>query len=87
MKDHRVAPAPCPYCGTRLDGAFNTGDDAAPTKGDVTICAYCAGLCVFDGEPLALRFPTDDEAADMVRDPRVERARQAVMSTLRMERP
>lgn len=64
-----VSPAPCPYCGSKLDAATDPYGDARPKPGDASVCWYCAGVLVF-GDDLAVRLPTDEERATFLLDPR-----------------
>ena len=74
-----VVPASCPYCGEELNAATDTDGDARPSEGDVSLCAYCAGLLVFDAEG-KLRLPTDAELVELRRDPAVVWARQNLLA-------
>lgn len=60
----RLATSPgCPSCGKIIDGYTSADfDRASPQPGDVSMCWYCGGIMVFDGEPLSVRKP---HAADM----------------------
>lgn len=66
----RVPPAPCPYCGKVLDGASNSKAEK-PVPGDLSVCAYCAGLCQFTSalglerlpDAVFEALPADDRAA------------------------
>ena len=60
----RMAPCRCPFCGKQIDaatpGPFEPVD-AKPQRLDFTVCIGCVAILVFDGEPLGLRKPTEDE--------------------------
>jgi len=63
----------CPSCGRKNDGftAASHRDGAVlPEDGDASICAYCGVLCVFTADG-GLRFPTVDETAKIMQDPRI----------------
>lgn len=50
-----MAEQNCPRCDATLDGHLALdGDDAGPTPGDITVCAYCATAMIF-GEDHKLR--------------------------------
>lgn len=51
-----VPPSPCPYCGKVLDGASNYAAET-PSPGDLSVCAYCAGLCQFTAALALERLP------------------------------
>lgn len=53
--------ANCPFCGTLLDGAVCvTDEDCMPQEGDITICAYCGEILIYE-EGLFLRKLEDEE--------------------------
>jgi hypothetical protein len=38
----------CPSCDSKLDGfAYLEDDDRRPSRGDISVCAYCAEILVF----------------------------------------
>lgn len=39
-----------PCCGRALDAATSVEHEHRPAEGDVSVCAYCAALLVFDTE-------------------------------------
>ena len=91
MKDHWVAGegVRCPSCQTVLDGALNTTGVDGPEAGNVSICAYCAEVCVFveeflgpDGGGLLLRSATSVELRELGRVPEFVRARWAVLELI-----
>lgn len=54
----------CPGCGKRIDAATSIDGEASPTPGDVTVCAFCASVLMF--EPgLSLRRVSDQELAQL----------------------
>lgn len=55
----------CPYCGTAHDCSTAVANDKLrPSSGDVSICAQCAGLALFDDD-LQLRKPTEKEQVEL----------------------
>lgn len=56
----------CPTCGAILNGW--TGQDVPPIQDDVSVCAYCSTLLIFDGEPLTLREATTEEVERIVEE-------------------
>lgn len=82
MTAHRLEPNPCPFCGAVLDaasGVRSTHD--GPTAGDITVCAYCATILVFD-DALDLRLPTASESAGFASDPDLIRAVKAITARI-----
>jgi len=78
-----MLPGHCPHCGTDVDQASGVVDKNArntlkPKPGDISLCITCAGLGRYT-ETLTIRKLTDIELADCMADPRVGRARQAIM--------
>src|SRR5258708_6205165 len=60
----------CPHCRHAIDrGSDSKGAQVLPTKGEFTICLYCATILVFDPD-LTLRHPTPAEWHDVLRDPK-----------------
>lgn len=83
ISDRLLGEPRCPACGTLLDAAMSAAlDDARPTPGDVTVCAYCASLLVF-GDGLHPRFPTDAELTEVALLPEVQHARSVVLEVIR----
>ena len=51
----------CWNCEEKLDGASDaSGEGKHPKEGDVTICAYCSAISIFNTD-LSLRLPTQSE--------------------------
>lgn len=68
-------PVVCPRCNREIqlhEGVVNT--EAAPSRGDWSLCYYCGGVAIFDGEPLMLRLPNVDEAPALRSNPQVRLA-------------
>lgn len=81
MTAARLPACPCPLCKATLDAASwipDGGPPATPAPGDVTVCAYCGVLLLFDGEPLALRTPTFAEMAELSALPELLKAQAIV---------
>jgi hypothetical protein len=62
VNNHEVITATdCPSCGKKLDDCTGVRDQSAlPGAGDVSICAYCAQILVFD-DKLALSIATEED--------------------------
>ena len=70
----------CPGCGEFLDDCTPTGPGRVqPRPGDVTVCAYCAAVLVFDGEPVSVRLPTNAEVTELRGMPRLAQVRTAAI--------
>jgi predicted RNA-binding Zn-ribbon protein involved in translation (DUF1610 family) len=76
--DHR-----CPHCG-RANDTSSSREDAVPKHGDVSICWGCGGVAIFEDGPFGMssRLPTDEELANVMRDPQV----QAILSAIGLYR-
>jgi C4-type Zn-finger protein len=66
VNNHEVMTATdCPSCGKKLDDCTGVRDqNAMPGAGDVSICAYCAQILVFD-DKLALNIATEEAIAKL----------------------
>jgi hypothetical protein len=67
-KTRRLTSGRCPFCAHELDAVTpGPGEDAdaAPSPGDFSVCIQCSAVLVFDGDPLALRAPTDAELQEV----------------------
>jgi hypothetical protein len=74
LRDTRLPPSPCPYCGKVNDGALAADldkPDASPSPGDITVCIECASPLIFT-EALRLRKPWPGEVD--VSEPTLRRA-------------
>lgn len=65
----------CPACRANLDRHTNTaGTDDGPTAGDITICAHCGTVLIYQavqlGDPITvqLRFARPDDFLAMTPD-------------------
>ena len=70
----------CPVCQKDNDllSAIETSETPPPVQGDAGICFGCATVLIFDGHPLRLRLPREDE--DIIYDdPLIASARMAVI--------
>jgi len=68
MNFHASNEFQCPYCGTTLDTAAASHPDQKPQDGHYTICAECAGICIYvikDGN-VSMR-KTDEKDLDYAR--------------------
>lgn len=71
MVDLRLYPkrlnpkARCPGCGSRADAAGTSGQVRKPHGGDLSVCAFCGHLSIYNAD-LTLRdcVPADLEGAD-----------------------
>ncbi len=74
----------CPNCEADFDdheSILNPGHLPAP--GDVTICAHCAVILVFDdGDEIHPRRLTPEEENEFGSDPTIKRIRQTVLDNL-----
>lgn len=70
----------CWSCGSGNDAAVGIGetDPGEPSEGAVSVCAYCGAVSVFTGSGLDLRKPAAWELADMLQDPTIRAAVNAV---------
>jgi hypothetical protein len=67
MNVHVVVERRCPLCQHTVNDYVDPRDPAnTPHDGDISICAKCSGLSVFQGSEL--RLPTREELARSVRD-------------------
>jgi hypothetical protein len=75
----------CPWCGKKLDAATGAGHDESVTPGDISICAYCGEVMLFERD-LKTRRPTELELIEIQRSeswPLVERVRTAVKTAFK----
>jgi hypothetical protein len=67
MTLHTVVRRQCPFCKHAVNAFVDRQHPAnTPHDGDLSICAECSGLSVFEGAEL--RLPTPVELAMAVRD-------------------
>ncbi|MEO3756990.1 hypothetical protein ABGB19_01675 [Mycobacterium sp. B14F4] len=63
----------CPFCKHAVNAFVDRRNpENTPHDGDISVCARCSGLSVFDGTEL--RLPTPAELANAVRDRELMRA-------------
>lgn len=62
MYNPKLFNSACPTCGSINDGATQAGGDATkqPQPNDLSVCAYCAAVCVYNVD-LTLRLATADD--------------------------
>ena len=72
MHTTRLAPKLCPYCEYNLDAATASprNPHAVPMPGDVTVCARCANVLIFD-DSVRPRRPTVPELTEVLTYPDV----------------
>ena len=81
MKLHAVVTRRCPFCQHAVNAYVDQRDPAnTPHDGDISICANCSGLSVFQGNEL--RLPTPEELAKAMRDHDILQAIKDVRSVL-----
>ena len=54
----------CPNCGKRIDAATSLDAATYPKENDVTVCGYCATICIFK-EDLSLRKMDVEEFVEL----------------------
>lgn len=82
-------PDSCRACGLPNEAVSNVYGNRGPRSGDRTVCLRCGEMSVLEIGPLGqviYRELTDDEFAETVADPRVQRMQQA-LNRLRAELP
>jgi hypothetical protein len=77
-----VPESRCPHCKQKLDGAFNVGDNATPSPGNVSLCAVCGNWMIFDRD-LKLVKPSPGMLAAIKRDRRCQITYHAIMRVIR----
>jgi len=71
----------CPVCEKVLDACSVINEDgskALPAKGDVSVCAYCGNLMIFDGKSLEPRELTQKEHATVMADPYFHKSMEVI---------
>lgn len=67
MNVHVVEARRCPFCQHIVNAYVDPRDpENTPHDGDISVCANCSGLSVFQGTEL--RLPTPEELAQSMRD-------------------
>lgn len=66
----------CPCCGIVISAQISVlGRGRMPTNGDVSVCANCQGVGIYDfTTPTVLRLPTAEENAVIAHSPDVQAA-------------
>jgi len=82
-RDVRTLENACVECGNILNGAFGFNFERgrkgpAPSPGDVSVCAYCAAVMIWEGDDMRLRAPTVEEAERFAHDECVQLARRLI---------
>ena len=65
-----LAAVPCPHCQKEITG--QTDSTVSPVGGDMSICANCAELVVFNDD-LTLRKPEYEDWLRVTSNPKIER--------------
>jgi Zn ribbon nucleic-acid-binding protein len=81
-RESRTPLNTCPYCGHRHDRATIPIGDAAPKRGDVSVCIRCGGVGVFT-RALRMRKPLPGEIAEMAADPELGPLLRRMQETVR----
>lgn len=79
----------CPVCGSQNDGHSEIdGSDAAPSDGDLSICAYCGALSTYLINSMGARLieVPHDEARELMKLPAVQRALAFIRAVSSAER-
>lgn len=71
-----IPQARCYHCGYVMIECTGVKTNYAPSPGDVSICAACGAIAVFNSD-LTMREPTQDERERIERDPLVTEAQIA----------
>lgn len=79
MPDFHVPTHRCPMCGAEHDGALNMSGNAPPETGDISVCAACGGISIFDNDVEGrMRLPTREEMTAIKSDDMVMAAAFAI---------
>jgi len=78
----------CPYCEASIDAATGVGDpDITPKPEDFSVCVYCGGILIFNGDGYWERMP-EEVFSTMAPNERELLARaRSVVKRLRAGRP
>lgn len=81
----QVAPSLCPGCGGLLDGVAQqiSDDGGRPEPGDLSVCASCGTMLVFDAELRQRAAQPADLVAASASDPAMFREYLAVVAWIR----
>lgn len=74
----------CPTCGKLLDGLTNpTGGSLDAQPGDISVCAYCGEVLIFD-ESLKLKLSTEEDLKDLDQEVKqtLKRVKEVILSRL-----
>lgn len=61
----KVRPSNCLVCNKKLDGAMSPEGARVPKPNDVSVCAYCGNIALYD-DSLRLRQPTEEEKQEVI---------------------
>lgn len=75
---------PCPTCHYEMDAATCTDGDHRPKSGDMSVCAKCGEILIFDDDVVP-RIPTLSELITLPED--VSAQLNHVQNAIRRERP
>jgi hypothetical protein len=76
LPDFPVTPRRCLRCGNLHQGALAVNGQDPPNPGDLALCLDCGAILVYLEN--GFRWPTDEETAEALADPDLQRARAAV---------
>jgi hypothetical protein len=79
MKEHATIASNCPECGYSIDAATGINGERGPQNGDVSLCAKCGAISIFNGD-LSLRKPSEREYRCLSLQPTIIRAQLAIRS-------
>jgi transcription initiation factor IIE alpha subunit len=73
----------CPVCNYRMDSAVSVGSQSRPRPGDLSLCAKCGEILVYD-ENMGVRQPLVKEMVELPQD--VHHNLEVAQNTIRRER-
>lgn len=81
----RTTPSACPFCQRTNDAAMAVETGTFPGDGDLSVCAYCAGVAVFTVGPFGqnVRKPKQTEQAAIDADNQINKIRRAILRSQR----
>jgi hypothetical protein len=79
VRDFNLPGLVCPVCGYRVDGSQALTADHPPSDGDAAVCLACASLGIYTFGVTALRLPTPEERASIIRQDDVQKAVAAII--------
>jgi len=63
----RIPSQTCPCCDKPISAVTNVRDGSRAKPGDITICAYCQGVCILT-EAMTQREATDADLRELDRE-------------------